>query len=387
MQELLPRDSTAVEQASEQGPVPDRPLIRRAEIDPGVEYAPPLGAREVRLAEIWQQALGIDCVGRDDSFFELGGDSLQAVELFLTLERSFGVKLPAATLIAHPTIAQLAKVIDAGGIQSHCLELLHEGTLPPLFLVHDGSGLLLCYRRLVERLRSTRKIYGLQYPPDQENAAEVLPIARLAEIYTDAMLQVQPQGPFFVAGYSYGGFIAHEIAVLLRKRGHDVALLVNIDAPVPGSVINQPQRRLRRLARHLIAMSELPVSRWFDHVLRAIVRDMARARSTATPAGMHQGLPAGLPDPAHRRDAAFRTTIQDYRPSRYDGALKLVVSSDRHPVRSHTTSLTTRCLGWSDFTSGPIETFDIPGEHWDAMLEPAVALVAAYLDIWLAEKS
>lgn len=386
MQELLRTDNAGAGQAAEEGPTRDRPLIRRSEIDPGVEYVPPRGAHEAQLAEMWQQTLGVDRVGRDDSFFELGGDSLQAVELFLALERSFGVRLPAATLIAHPTIAQLAKIIDEGGIQAHCLELLREGTAPPLFLVHDGSGLLLCYRRLVERLRSARKIYGLQYPPDQENASDVLPIVRLAEIYTDAMLQVQPQGPYFVAGYSYGGFIAHEIAALLRKRGHEVALLVNIDAPVPGSVINQPQRRLRRLARHLLAMSEIPVSRWFDHVLQAIGRDIARARKTTASNGTQQGLPAGMPDPAQRRDAAFRTTIQDYRPSKYDGALKLVVSSERHPVRSHTTSLTTRCLGWSDFTSGPIETFDIPGEHWDAMLEPAVALVGAYLDIWLDEK-
>ena len=94
-------------------PEPDA-LIRRAQLMLARAYVPPRTPIEERLARIWRDVLGMDAVGVDDSYYDLGGDSFLAAVIFAQIEEEFGIDLPMATLIRSPTIAQLAfKLQDA----------------------------------------------------------------------------------------------------------------------------------------------------------------------------------------------------------------------------------------------------------------------------------
>lgn len=357
----------------------DGEVIRRSEIDPGVDYVPPSGPLETRLAEMWQSILGIDMVGRLDSFFELGGDSLQAVEFFIAVEPEFGIRLQSATIIGHPTFAQLAALIGSEQPQpAECLVALKpKGTTPPLFLIHDGSGMLFSYRGLVRRITTDRRIYGLQYPVSGNDPTEVPPISELADSYVDVITREQPKGPYLLAGYSYGGYVAYEMAVLLRQRGREVGLMVLIDSRLEHECLTGIRLVARKLARHLVIMSDLKVSQWPGHVLSAICRDIGRARGRHRTQYDPPPAPQGVPPLAHKLNALFRASHKGYRPPVHDGSVKL--------LRSSAGSWSRRCLGWSDVVKGGVEIFDIPGTHEHVLLEPTEALVASYLDIWLRE--
>ena len=89
-------------------------LITRTEAELGTEYAAPVTDTQRELTLLWAERLGVEPVGIEDDFFELGGDSLAAAELQLALESKFGVEVPAAALFREPTIARLAELIDSG---------------------------------------------------------------------------------------------------------------------------------------------------------------------------------------------------------------------------------------------------------------------------------
>jgi thioesterase domain-containing protein/acyl carrier protein len=351
-------------------------VIRRDAIDPGTEYVAPSNDLDRRLSEMWQDILKIDKVGINDNFFELGGDSLQAIDLFIRLEYEFSVALTPSTIIGHPTIALLSELLaESAKCQlDQCLVLLQpDGAEPPLFLIHDGSGYLFSYRRLLERLGTSRKIYGFQYPDQGRESPQKRSVTQIAEMYVAALKHVQANGPYFLAGYSFGGYIAYEMARLLNARGDRVGLLALIDPRLHGEVLRGPRLMLRKLARHLALMSDQRPSQWPMHVAGAIRRDIERLWERRPQTEFM--APVNLPPRMQNLANMFRVAYSEYVALPYEGSANL--------LRTDAAPWSRRCLGWSDLVKGGVEIFDIPGTHETALLEPAVALVAAYLQLWI----
>ncbi len=168
----LPFERIATELASPQQVLDAirRELARpRHRPDLGRSLSAPRTEVETELALIWAELLRIDSVGIEDNYFELGGTSLLAVDLFALIEHRFGRKLPLGTLITAPTISQLAGRV-AGTAVGDSLVLIRDGAgQPPLFLVHDGDGDTLLYLNLAMHLKAERAVYGLQ-PCSRGNA-------------------------------------------------------------------------------------------------------------------------------------------------------------------------------------------------------------------------
>jgi amino acid adenylation domain-containing protein len=76
-------------------------------------FVPPSNATEEKLAAIWSQILGIEKIGIHNNFFTLGGHSLKATQVISGIRETFGVELPLRQLFYHPTVAEIAPVIDA----------------------------------------------------------------------------------------------------------------------------------------------------------------------------------------------------------------------------------------------------------------------------------
>src|SRR5438093_381914 len=137
-------------------PAPDR---SRPEHESG--YVAPRNKVELRLVEVWQEALDIKPISVTDNFFDLGGHSLLAVRLFIQIEKSFGRSLPLATIFKAPTVEQLAAMICAGPVSaaSGCLVVLQgEGTKPPLFCVSGIRGHVFRVRHLVRYLANDQPL-------------------------------------------------------------------------------------------------------------------------------------------------------------------------------------------------------------------------------------
>lgn len=185
-----------------------------------------------QLTQIWQDMLGVKPIAPDQNYFELGGDSILAVQLFTRIEQQFQIKLPLTTLFDAPTIAQLAHVLQEEKCVSGWLPLVPIqplGARPPFFCMHPHGGNVLVYRDLARRLGSDQPFYGLQSPGLDGSRPPLAKIEDMASLYIKEIRRVQASGPYFLGGYCMGGTIAYEVAQQLQAEGEDIALLALFD--------------------------------------------------------------------------------------------------------------------------------------------------------------
>ncbi len=218
-------------------PDPARPVPAQAKRD----FAPPAGPVECKLAAIWQDLLGRDAIDRDDDFFELGGHSLMALRMFARIDRDFGKSLPLAALLKRPTIAKLATELAPAAAQAaeetgdfNLVTLAAGGGGPALFCIHGGDGGVIFYRNLARLLPPelpVRAIESRELGGSREIAASS--VAETAASYLRGLRAVQPSGPYLLAGYSFGGVVAHEMACQLRAAGETVDFLGLFDTHNP----------------------------------------------------------------------------------------------------------------------------------------------------------
>jgi phthiocerol/phenolphthiocerol synthesis type-I polyketide synthase E len=187
---------------------------------------------ESQLAAIWQELLGLESVGLDQNFFDLGGDSSLAVRMFAEIEKAFGVKLPLAALYETPTIQELARVVrgeTATSGWSPLVAIQPLGSRPPLFCFHGAGGNVLIYRDLSRHLGAEQPLYGLQAQGLDGSLPPLTAVEEMAALYVKEIRRVQPLGPYFLAGYCGGGTIAYEAAQQLQAAGESVPLLALFD--------------------------------------------------------------------------------------------------------------------------------------------------------------
>ncbi|WP_308163362.1 non-ribosomal peptide synthetase [Nocardia alni] len=213
----------------------DRRLLPEPEFGGGRQYRPPTTPAERALCTAFTEVLGVERVGLDDGFFDLGGNSLLATKVVAHL-RSAGIEMPVQAMFGDSTPEAIARRLDAdaGEALSVALEPLlplrgGDAATPPLFCVHPAIGLSWCYSGLLAHLPAERPVYGLQ-APHVIGASEPGTLVGVAKQYVAQIRSVQPQGPYHLLGWSLGGLIAHEMAVQLQQQGERVSLLAMMDS-------------------------------------------------------------------------------------------------------------------------------------------------------------
>lgn len=202
----------------------------------GAQQVKPRTELEQQLAQLWQTILGVPQIGVQDSFFELGGSSLQAARLFAEIDQKFGKNLPLSTLFTAQTIEKLASLLSAEQENvdwSPLVPIQPEGTQLPLFCIHGAGGNILMYRQLTAYVGDDQPLYGLQ-AVGLDGGAPITRLQEMAEIYITHLRKFQPEGPYLLLGLSVGGMIAVEMAHQLRQQGQAVAFLGMIDSLGPG---------------------------------------------------------------------------------------------------------------------------------------------------------
>ncbi|WP_189310614.1 alpha/beta fold hydrolase, partial [Streptomyces brasiliensis] len=187
---------------------------------------------EYVVSEVFADVLGVDEVGFDDDFFQLGGHSLLAVTLAARL-REKGISTTVRNVFAAPTVAGIVRQLDLasmGDSLGRVLPIRTEGDQPPFFFVHPASGLSWCYRPLARFVPDGIPLYGLQAAGMDGTGTLPGSIEELAAEYIEQIRAVQPDGPYHLVGFSFGGIPVHEIAVRLQEAGETVAALVVMDA-------------------------------------------------------------------------------------------------------------------------------------------------------------
>jgi len=212
---------------------------------------------EALIAHIWSELLGRSDIPLDDDFFSLGGDSLASVAVVAQLSNETGLQVPLEAMTRATSVRRLAAFVErqrAPAVPTEDLALAQiqpNGTRPPLFLVHGvGGGMLWGYANLARHLGADQPVYAFKAcPPDR--TAELGSIEKLAAHYVTELRRFQPNGPYALGGYCFGGNIAYEMARLLVKQGQQVSLLALINSVPPNSSYYQVKWSLGHAVRYL----------------------------------------------------------------------------------------------------------------------------------------
>ncbi|UOR05309.1 amino acid adenylation domain-containing protein [Hymenobacter aerilatus] len=248
--------------------LPALPLTLNSKVDrkalaqfaPEMPYLPvstaPRTAMEKRIADIWQTCLGLEQVDIFADFFALGGHSLLAVRVMAAIEKETGQRLPLATLFEHSTVEKLARLLEYDSqfiTWDSLVPIKSQGSKTPLYLVH-GAGLnVLLYQAMSRYMDPEQPIYGLQACGLNGADKPLETIEEIAAHYIKCIEKTNPNGPYALAGYSFGGIIAYEMARQLLACGKEVRFLGLFDTyahegEVPASQTGRAVRNLKLFA-------------------------------------------------------------------------------------------------------------------------------------------
>jgi len=317
----------------------------------------PYSRTERIIADIWKRLLRRPEIDPNYDFFDLGGNSLLAIDLIKELNRSFGVDLPVVTLLESATVAALAdKVeylisVDASNREgvSHCIVPINsDGTLPPLFCIGAVGGNALGIQRLAGALGSEQPVYCLEL----DNSREQRSIEQIAREIVAQVRRSQPRGPYYLSGFSAGGVIALEAARLLRERNERVPLLVLLDAFNP----NLPRWSAPERAWLFGKMigSAGPAYAWKRLVARYRLKfELTRMKVLGTTTSNSRGDHLSL-------NAQFTLALKSYRPAPYDGDALLVRANHRGPDVDFRNN---EANGWRETISGRFNVATLECRH------------------------
>jgi thioesterase domain-containing protein/acyl carrier protein len=347
----------------------------RPALQSGVEK--PQDSIEAQLVTIFQKVLGVAPIGVTDNFFELGGHSLLAVRLFAQIENRFGKVLPLATLFQAPTIRDLAAVLRHEGCRewSSLVAIRATGSKPPLFCIHAAGANVLIYRPLAHHLDAEQPVYALQALGLDGITRPLTRVEDMATHYLKEIRTVQPKGPYYLAGGSFGGLVAFEMAHQLQAEGEQVAMLALLDTYSPLRSVTQ---RVRGHWAHLV---ERGPATYTADALGAISRRLRRRFSAGTTKSevtvdASTILPGKIEfqDPLVRAVEANIEAENAYAPRNkiYRGRIVLFYAEDLGGAPAYEDNR----LRWAKMATEGVEVHRIPGTHITMREEPNVALLA-----------
>ncbi|MCC3770527.1 amino acid adenylation domain-containing protein, partial [Streptomyces sp. UNOC14_S4] len=354
------------------------------------ELTAPRDEYERTLAEILAELLQLPAIGVHDNIFDLGGTSLTAMRLVVLIEQRYGINVPLSEFVAAPTVAELADRLRSGGAVAAfdpLVPIRPEGARRPVFLVHPMGGNVLCYLRFKPHLPQDQPVYALQAAGSDAGTEPLRSVPEIAASYIAAMRRVQPSGPYAIGGWSFGGFVAFEMARQLRAAGEDIASLVLLDT----TALN-PGRRT--------ATGDDALLTWFfwellwlqrggkspEEVIPAHLTTLDEKFDFIAQLAVDEGvLPAGSSGAIVRRlfhvyEANWRAAFA-YRPEVVEQDMALIHAMEPLPPvldNMHTAIESMHrdpTNGWRERTTGDLNVIEVEGDHLTIMEEPYVQKV------------
>ncbi|RWL81959.1 MAG: amino acid adenylation domain-containing protein [Mesorhizobium sp.] len=344
-------------------PVPDDDGYARA------AYAAPQGEVETALASIWAELIGVERIGRHDHFFELGGHSLLAMQL-LSRASKLGLKLSSSDLFRTPILKDLASVanLDRQPGNPGAVPIHAKGSQPPLFFVPTGSGDCSYAVKLVSEMDIDCPAYVMPWP--DFNEVFPLTLEEIAAYASGVMKEVEPSGPYRLAGYSSGGILAYAIAQQLFRLGETVSFIAFIDVELAANGSSIPSHRI---VNELVldSLQSLDSERFSELERLAEQSSVETLLEKAHQIGAIRSK-GDLRDDVmmYERIARFHDALQAYQPPSLPVRVHQFYAAETHTPRgTHSKSSigpesTSPMRGWDRILStASIHTVSVPGDH------------------------
>jgi len=343
---------------------------------------------ELKLVQLWETILGIKPIGITDNFFELGGHSLLAVRLLAEIEAVFNRKLPLTTVFQAPTIAQLAAILNQSSWKPPCpsLAIIQSGrSYPPLFCIHVLGRGLEFYRPLVSYLDRSQPVYGLSTQIMETNEAPPNQVEDLAAYYIKEMRTIQPEGPYSLAGVSFGGVVAYEMAQQLHAQGQQVVLLALMDT---FTFVEPTVIPLRRRIPDLIQLLQQGQTKiFFDKVRMRLINKVEGMQGVIDKVICSFYERTGQPLPNHLQDFVYQeennTALAHYKTRPYPGRVILFKGTDS-PLAIVNPQQFDPEVSWRAILGDKLDVHLIPGDHLGILREPNVKVLGEKLNSYLS---
>jgi amino acid adenylation domain-containing protein len=343
----------------------------------------PANEIESELLSLWRELLGEREIGVSDNFFDLGGHSLMAVRLFSRIEKKFHQRIPLSALFQHGSIQHLASLIQTNeGVYSAqaIVPIQPPGSQKPLYLLPGQGGSVLYFRELAVLLGADQPVYGLQSMLPG-GGWQVESVEAVAADFVRELRAFQPEGPYRIAGHSFGGFVALEMGRQLVAAGQELALLVLFDS-MPLASFRKPK------PAHLQALHLFDRVRYhFNNLARRKGRERQEYLAELTHNLMLRnfGRPiGGLADNEFFAKVSpsdqVPMALARYKPARYPFGFTVFQVTEHAWIKRWDP-----ILDWQDHMDGKLTVYTVPGDHVTMLDSPHDGEVARLLRICLEQ--
>ncbi|WP_162344120.1 non-ribosomal peptide synthetase [Cyclobacterium salsum] len=350
-------------------PDPDRRIVTTSK-----KSETELEPEEKLVADIWKAALGLPSIHKTDNFFEIGGHSLTAVKVMVQLEKVYGIRLPLSVLFKYPTIQKLSQAIKRGILGDSewksLVAIKKTGSKPPLYIVHGGGLNILPFYAVAREMDREQPVFGIQAKGLDGIEQPLHTVEEIASQYLSEILQQNPDGPYFLAGYSLGGIIAFEMATQLKKMGKSVEKLVFFDTyAIQSDHHERFQIRCWNRIRHFLGKRKFDVELMIQHpeIFKRIKkasfeRKMKKIRKRFRPEP--ENAESSLLKTYKRVEYVYKEACRDYEIKYYDGTIDLIkakIASGYLPDK--------KGFGWKPHTR-KLRVWEAEGEHITMLSSP-----------------
>jgi thioesterase domain-containing protein len=312
------------------------------------------------------------------------------------IQKVFEQDLPLAALFEEATVEHLAGMLRHQAVSaspSSLVAIQPSGARPPLFFVHPVGGSVLCYAALTYGLGADQPFYGFQASGLEGEMVPYTRVEDMAAHYLEAVLSTQPEGPYFLGGWSMGGVVAFEMAQQLRRQDREVALLALLDSLAPSN--DQADRAsgvfegmhdagvLLGFLRHLSGLFAKDATAAYNDISGDVdslppeqrlsyVWEWARGRGL---------VPSDVSLSRFQRllrvYASNVQAVSSYSPEVYPGQITLfrATRGEGDPYLPD--------LGWGACSTRPVEVHTVSGDHYTMLSFPAVQALADQLRYFL----
>lgn len=334
-------------------------------------YVAPRNDLEISLATAWARVLGVPRIGITDNFFEMGGSSLSVLKLIVEMQNATGIEITLGAVFRFPTIAALVESLgsDAAKNASVVVPLQPRGEGTPIFCL---CGINI-YKEFATSLGTEQPVLGVYVAEEQALANQALKgqkldisIGRLAEAYCNAITRVVPDGPYRLAGISFGGILAMEVASMMRRRGAEVEVVILLDTILPRGVRRNWVKWGARQALQILGGNgketlSQKLTKLQAQVRRRFAKDATRAPDLS------------IDDAFVMRQRAFYEATGTWQTEDLVSDFDVVLfrASDQRNWGSHIEL--DDDYGWHQLVAGRLSVERVPGSHLGIIQTPYVA--------------
>jgi acetoacetyl-CoA synthetase len=330
-----------------------------------------------QMTRIWERLFDMTALCENDNFFDLGGDSITALRLVVEIQRHTG-RLPSTTaLFTAPTIAGLVAAANAitPRASSLTVPLKNGSNSMPLFIVPGFGGSVMELFALAQLLHTESAVYAIRASGSEPGEPVHERIDDMAGAYLAAVREIQPQGPYMIAGYSFGGLVAYEMARRLLGEGESLASLVLLDTTVherywpAGAWVEHLKRRIVHHVERMRGLAWGELGPVIAKLTAALLYRLGRATGVAVaidPEG------PSLPESLRRLRAAGLMAFAGYRPRASELPITLICSD------VNASNLCDPRLVWRKLTHA-LTIYDVHGSHMTMIRPPHLPVLAAQL--------